>query len=239
MSAATADTVESVTPRGDLKLASGRILKLSGIRFPEPGLGADGAAFAALERLRGRPVQVALTGSGEPDRWGRLAATLTEGIDDPSDVAGTLVDAGLAVVDAGESDSLCRPGLLALEAGARRARKGVWAEGAAGPVPADDTARLNAFLGRFVLIEGRVHGVGERRTRTYLDFGPFGRKAATVTVPKRTWARMRDRGLTAATLKGRTVRARGVLESWRGGAVMDIVSPEAIELLDVDEARGR
>ncbi len=163
-----------------------------------------------------------------------LDAAAEEG--EPADLAGSLLAAGLALVDAGESDTLCRPGLLAVEAAARAARRGVWAEGL--PVPAGETARLAGLHGRFVVAEGRVVSVGERRSRTYLNFARFGEEGLTVTVSKRTWRIMLERGLTAAALRGRRVRARGFVELWRG-PTLDVSAAEMIEMLDEERALRR
>ena len=58
--------------------------------------------------------------------------------------------------------------------------------------------------------------VGERGARTYLDFAARGTDGLPVTVSKRTWRMMRARGLSAASLEGRRVRVRGLLEVRRG-----------------------
>jgi endonuclease YncB( thermonuclease family) len=230
---ARADRLASVAPAGDLVLASGRRARLDGVRLPdEPGLGA--AARDWLAARRDRP----LITREEPaaDRWGRIVLDAATEEGEPTDLAGGLVAAGLALVDAGESDTLCRPGLLAVEAGARAARRGVWAEGL--PVPAGEATRLAGLQGRFVVAEGRVLSVGERRSRTYLNFARFGEEGLTVTVSKRTWRIMLERGLTAAALRGRRVRARGFVEIWRG-PTLDVSAAEMIEMLDEERALRR
>ncbi len=110
-----------------------------------------------------------------------------------------LVAAGLVAVDAGEGDSLCRPG-LALEDAARRRGQGLWA--AAPPVPTEEVARLATMVGRFAVVEGRVRNVGERERRTYLNFAPFGAEGVTVTVSKRTWRIMLERGFSSRRFGG-------------------------------------
>ncbi|MEH3147745.1 MAG: DNA-binding protein [Methylobacterium frigidaeris] len=228
------DRLVAVDAHGDLVLESGRRGRLDGLRRPEdPALAA--AATAWLLDLRGRPL--ATREVAAPDRWGRVSLDAATRDDDaPVDLAGGLVAAGLAQVDAGEADTLCRPGLLAVEATARREGKGVWA--AAAVIPADDAARLVAAAGRFVLIEGRVRSVGERERRTYLNFAPFGEDGLSVTMQKRTWRILVGRGLTAAALRGRRVRARGTVELWRG-PTLDLGAAEMIELLDEEQAQRR
>ncbi|MET7248353.1 DNA-binding protein [Methylobacterium sp. EM32] len=227
------DRIESVAARGDLVLASGRRARLDGLRWPDDPAAAA-AARAWLAGLAGRPL--ATREAPEPDRWGRItldAAALDEA---PVDLAGGLVAAGLVQVDAGEGDSLCRPGLLALEDAARRAGYGLWA--GAAPVPTEEVARLKAMAGRFAVVEGRVRNVGERERRTYLNFAPFGTEGVTVTVSKRTWRIMLERGFSSSALRGRRVRARGIVELWRG-PTLDIGAAEMIELLDEEQAPRR
>jgi hypothetical protein len=74
-----------------------------------------------------------------------------------------------------------------------------------------------------------VRGVGERRERTYLNFGSDWKSDFTITIPKRIWAALRERGVTAASLKGARVRARGVLEEWQGVA-LEITAADMLEV---------
>ncbi|WP_246775654.1 DNA-binding protein [Methylobacterium aquaticum] len=227
------DRIEAVAARGELVLASGRRARLDGVRWPDDPAAAE-AARAWLAGQAGR--LLATREAPEPDRWGRviLDAAVSEG--EPVDLAGGLVAAGLVPVDAGEGDSLCRPGLLALEAAARRGGLGLWA--ASPPVPTEEVARLAAMVGRFAIVEGRVRNVGERERRTYLNFAPFGTEGVTVTVSKRTWRNMLERGFSSPALRGRRVRARGIVELWRG-PTLDIGAAEMIEMLDEEQAPRR
>ncbi|WP_238181848.1 thermonuclease family protein [Methylobacterium trifolii] len=224
---ARADSLDALGPRGEIRLASGSRVVLGSLRWPED---AQVAARAGdwLLALRGRPLTIVPRGEG--DRWGRLridASVDEEGID----LAGGLIDAGLAWADSGEADTLCRPALLRVEAGARAAKRGLWQ---ASLPEAGDGAALRARAGGFAVIEGRVRHVGERASRTYLDFVRRGEDGLTVTVSKRTWRRMLEHGLSAAGIEGRRVRVRGVIELWRS-PVIDVGAPELIEPLD-DEA---
>ncbi|WP_082531676.1 DNA-binding protein [Methylobacterium sp. Leaf469] len=222
-------TLTAVGLRGELVFASGARGVLDGLRWPDnPKLA--GAAAAWLETQRSVPL--ILVARGETDRWGR--AHVDAGVADGAlDLAGGLVEAGLATVDAGERDSLCRPGLLAVESGARQAGRGLWREA---EQDAQDGAALRLRLGGFVVARGRVLWVGERPRRTYLDFARRGEDGLTVTVSKRTWRQLQERGLSAATLRGRLVRVRGIVEVWRG-PTLDVASADMIEILDTAQGR--
>lgn len=231
------DVIEEVDSRGEIRLASGRVATLSGLRVPEQP--EDAARFAAWANGRkGQRIELAALGA-RPDRWGRIASVITI-LDEaePADLAGAAIEAGLALVDAGPADTLCRPGLLSLEAGARAKRRGLWAADGAQPIAADDDARLRAQAGKFALAEGRIRSVGERSQRTYLNFGADWSKSLTITIPKRTWRIMLDRGLSAATLKGRRVRARGIVDEGRGPTI-DLTAVEMLEILNEDGAPRR
>src|SRR5215218_4504267 len=107
----SADAIEAVSPEGDVRLASGRVVTLEGVYLADDPHRAP--ALAWLRAHVGRPVSVAAQGR-EPDRWARVPASLALA-DRPIrlDLAQGLVDQGLAVADAGERDALCAPELLA------------------------------------------------------------------------------------------------------------------------------
>lgn len=234
------ERIAQVGPGGGLLLASGREVRLADVRFPEPaeaGVALAGRpAPAWLASLVGSEVIVQAFGS--PDRWGRLQGivSLPPGSGSAAiEVAELLVGEGLALVDVGERDALCRPGLLAIEAAARAGRRGLWA--AAGePLPAAEPDGLRERVGQFALVEGRVASVGERKDRTYLNFGRDFARDFAVSIPKRGWAAMKRAGLSADALRGRVVRVRGILELRRAPS-MEIVAADMIEVVDAGRPR--
>lgn len=230
----TRDRIARVEPTGDIALASGRVVRLVDLRLA--GAEEDSApgrpgAFDWLRSLTGEAVTVRAV--GDSDRWGRFSAQLAVGAP-PIDAADLLVAEGLALVSAGDRDRLCRAGLLRLEEQARAAGRGVWAGGRR-LIPARNGEALRQAVGRFVLVEGRVVSVGERRARTYLNFGrDFGRDFAA-TVPRRAWQALKRDHPEKAALRGRTVRVRGILEVRRGPTI-EIAAPDMIELLAREDA---
>jgi hypothetical protein len=218
--------LDSVSPEGDLILSSGQAARLLDIRLPEEGPDRE----SALSWLRGHVGQDFTLVAGAPDRWNRLPLRAARRGDPSEDLAGGLVAAGLAAVDAGMAPGLCAVSLLAVEAEARRAGRGLWAGGAMKPLSAAVPGPLLESAGRFVLVEGEIVSVGERSARTYLNFGRRWTDDFTVTMPRSVWRELGERGLGAASLKGRIVRVRGILEAWNGPA-LTLHSPDMIEIL--------
>ncbi|MHC2103809.1 pentapeptide repeat-containing protein [Methylobacterium sp. CM6246] len=230
---ARSETLDGIGLRGEIRLGSGARAVLDSLRWPDAPDAAE-AARAWLDARRG--LRLIVVPRGPPDRWGRERADIQvadgQVADGDIDLAGGLIGAGLAVADANERDGLCRPALRAVEAVARDSKRGLWRD----PVlQAADGPALRALAGRFAVVEGQIGHVGERSARTYLDFVARGADGLTVMVPKRTWRMMRARGLSAASLEGRRVRVRGILEVWRGPTLE--ATADAIEVLGEPDRR--
>jgi endonuclease YncB( thermonuclease family) len=229
------DVLKGVTPEGDVELGSGRLARLSGIRLPDEGPLRE-QALAWLRGQAGRSYAVVLDGAG-PDRWGRVPVRLGPPEQAPADapdrvdLAQALVGRGLAFVDPSGGAPFCRPDLFAVEAAARRQGLGLWADDGYKAISAAKTDRLRSRVGHFVLVEGRIRSVGERRQRTYLNFGWNWSSDFTVVIPKRIWSALQGRGLTGPGLTGRMVRVRGIVEDWQGPA-MTVTLPEMLERVD-------
>jgi hypothetical protein len=229
------DRMAGVSDAGDLLLASGRTVVVADLRWagPEPGppmLDAASAKPGPIAWLRSlRDQRVTVRPTGEPDRWNRLTGSvaLLNGGSTPIDLAELAIAEGLALVDVGERDELCRPDLLKLELSARVAGRGVWTTP---PVRAGDLEALAGRAGRFAVIEGRIVSVGERANRTYLNFGRDFAKDFAIVVPKRSWAAFKAAGRDATALRGRLVRVRGTIEVRRAPS-LEITAPDMLEIL--------
>jgi hypothetical protein len=227
-----ADRLVSVSPEGDLRLASGRVARLADLRLPDEAP-ARKAALGWLREHGGAALGLYV---GPADRWGRVPVRAAPEAAPSADFAEGLVRAGFALVDPGEAEELCRPGLLQSEAEARRGRIGLWRGEAHQPIAAEAEERLRERVGRFAIVEGRIAQVGERGTRTYLNFGRRWAEDFTVVLPKPTWAQITSQGHSALSLRGRRIRVRGVLEAWNGTA-LTIHAPEALEILPLEPRR--
>ncbi|MFN4089095.1 MAG: thermonuclease family protein, partial [Alphaproteobacteria bacterium] len=240
----TATVVETVD--GDtVVLDDGSEVRLVGLQAPKLPLGrrnfptwplaAESRALLA-EMVDGRRVQLRF-GGARMDRHGRHLAHLflDEGAvgegaagEDSAWVQGAMLRAGMARVYSFADNRARVPEMLALEAEARAAGRGIWALRFYAVRPHD---RLDRDIGTFQLIEGRVLNASVVRGRGFLNFGEGWRTDFTITLPPDTVRLFRREGLDVRDYADRTVRVRGWLRT-RDGPQVEVTHPEQIEVLD-------
>jgi hypothetical protein len=158
------------------------------------------------------------------DRWGRERSVPVDAAGAP--LAERWLAAGLAIVSpdaAGEAVAR----LLPLEAAARAAGLGIWAEPRWRVQPAE---RVRASVGDLVLVEGRVHAVGWASDRLYLNFGEDRRTDFTLRADRADARSLARAGIELEGLAGRQVRVRGWLFHL-GGPMIELAGPAQIEVL--------
>jgi len=221
--------VAAVRDARTLALKDGTELRLAAIEAPA-GSQAE-AARAALEKLAPAGTTLELMGLGrEPrDRYGRRVA-FDFLPDSQHSLQQMLLGLGEAWVGANVGDPGCAALLLSTESGARNARRGFWADPNFAPLPADRAAQLAAEQGRFVLVEGTISSVHKSGSTIYLNFGPPGTGALSVTIASRLQRTFTVVGLDPQSLSGRRVRVRGWVE-YRSGPIIEAAAPEQIERL--------
>src|SRR5205814_6469838 len=98
--------------------------------------------------------------------------------------------------------------LLAREAAARRAKKGIWAEPAAikNTERADD---ISPWIGRFVVAEGKIASVREAGGTIYVNFGRRWTQDFAVTISRRMIKAFEAAGIAPRTHEQKIVRVRG------------------------------
>lgn len=213
---ATRGLVAAVNEAGDLVLADGGVLRLA-------GLAADDTESGRVWRaaLAGRAVEVA--GAGNADRYGRQPG-LVRLAGESRTLQEEMLARGLAAARPEQGVLGCIAAWTGIEAPARRARRGIWAEF---PLDARDIAAIRARQGRFTIIAGRVLSVGNRRRVDYLNFGPVWRQDMTGRIAPAARIALDARGTPPADLAGRRVTLRGtVLEA--GGPAIDLRWAEQI-----------
>ncbi len=211
-----------------LALADGALVRLVGIRAPKPppegpagGRWPEAARDALAALVRGRAVRLGYGGRRE-DRHGRILAHLFR--DDGLWVQGALLARGLARVYSFRDNRALVREMLAIEAEARAAGRGIWSD----PAYAVRAPGPRLPRERFLIVEGRVRRAVERRGHLYLDFGDDWRRDFTVHIAPRDRASFRAAGLDGRALEGRTIRVRGWVK-WRNGPMIDATHPEQIE----------
>jgi endonuclease YncB( thermonuclease family) len=228
-------SVTAVTDGATLRLADGSEVRLAGIEMPLRPLGlASGTpwpiADQAGQRLSALVVGAATTvawASTDPDRYDRRHAyVFANGVP----VAQALLGDGLARAREYPGETGCFAAFLAAEAPALAAGRGLWALSQFRPRQADDPS-LGDENGLYAVVEGRIDSVGHGTRMTFLDFGRNFRRDFTVMVPQEVAVELAGAGRDPASLAGKRVRVRGVIEE-SGGPAIVLDSAEAIVVID-------
>jgi len=227
-------TVVRIVDGDTLGLDDGTEVRLVGLQAPKRALGREGfvdwpladEAMAGLGALAlGRRVALA-HGGRRVDRHGRALAHLRR--DDGLWVQGAMLDRGLARVYSFADNRTAVGDMLALERGARAARRGIWALD--WYAVRDAAAVTSGDLDSFQLVEGQVRDAAEiRGGRVFLNFGADWRRDFTVTVGPGDRDVFRAAGLDLLALGGRRIRVRGWIHE-RNGPMIDADHPEQIEV---------
>ena len=226
--------VKEVVDGDTLVLEGGVEVRLVGIQAPKLPLGrrnfstwplADEARAALEEMTLGRRFRLSFGGQ-RIDRHGRNLAHLHD--EAGLWVQGELLRRGLARVYTFRDNRALAAQMLAIEADARAARRGIWRLSYYRPLAPDDAARR---IGGFQLVEGRVREAALVRGRVYLNFGADWRTDFTISISPRDRRRFEAAGIDPLGYSGRRVRVRGWLKSFNG-PMIDVSHPEQIEVLD-------
>jgi endonuclease YncB( thermonuclease family) len=215
--------VTAVLSGDEIALDAGETVKLAGIDAPKGDAPYAEAAREALDRLVGGRRVVLFFSGARKDALGRTVAQVQDA-ETRRWVEGALLDAGAARVRTSTDDRTPATPMLAREASARRARRGLWT------IPQYEV-RLPQELGYgdggFTVLEGRAVHVGQGRGALYIDFSEDWRGAVSVSIPDRAVRDFRTAGLDLYDLRGRLIRVRGLLRNNR----LTVDHPEQIELL--------
>ena len=214
--------VAGIIDARSFRLQDGREVRLAGI---EPVLREGASSLAKILANR----DVTLRGEDDtPDRYGRQDAFVFV-TSSESSVQEELLDQGEAFVSATVTDKECATALIAAEAAARRAKRGLWAD----PAVIKNTESPGDILtgiGRFTLVEGKVLSVRQAGTTTYLNFGRNWTRDFAVTISRRASAGFEAAGILPKSFENRRIRVRGFVEA-HGGPRIDVLRVGQIELL--------
>jgi len=221
--------VDAVSGALELRLSGDTALevRLAELDAPDP----ERARAALAERVTGQTVRLAYEGP-ERDRYDRALAQVYV-----LDAAGgehwlqaDLVTVGVARVLTHADHRSAAGELLALEAEARTAGRGLWGDPAYS-VRDTHPDGLAQDIGSVQLVEGRILEATRLRSgRVYLNFGADYRTDFTVMIDADDWPLFEEAGLATDTLETRRIRVRGWIED-ENGPMIRIDHPERIELL--------
>jgi endonuclease YncB( thermonuclease family) len=218
--------VAAVIDARTLRLQDGREVRLAGIEPVTTERSNRGsAALSAIVANR----DVTLSGEDDtPDRYGRQPAfAFIDGSDTP--VQGVLLAQGEALVSGTVTGKDCAAALLAAEAEARRAKRGIWADPAA-IKNAESPGDILAGIGRFAVVEGKVLSVRQAGATTYLNFGRNWTRDFAVTISRRMIGAFEAAGTSLKSLENRRIRVRGWVEA-RSGPRIEVLRVGQIELV--------
>ena len=219
--------VAAVTDARSFRLEDGRDIRLGGIEPAFPAETATERQRALTAILAGHNVR--LRGEDDaPDRYGRQTAFVWL-LPDETLVQRELLTQGEAIVSADVNDKECAAALLAAEASAREAKRGIWADPAV-IKNTESPGDILAGVGRYMLVEGKVLSVRQAGATTYLNFGRNWTRDFAVTIPRRALASMAAAGLDPKALEYKRIRVRGVVEAHTGPRIA-VVRAGQIELL--------
>lgn len=225
--------VTAVTAHLELKLADGRLVRIAGIEparatQSDPRLAEKARADLALWTVGSQVALVALDPA--VDRWGRVRARAFLA-PDQQPLATALIEAGWARVDPLTETGPCLKPLFAAETDARAARQGLWADAAYAPFDqTQETADFSGLAGRVAVVSGVVANVNAGRNRTFINLGRNRQKSLTLTVSARNLRAFTAAGLDLKSLTGKTIEARGLIET-RFGPRMELHVPGALAIL--------
>jgi len=165
--------------------------------------------------------------------YGRLQAhAFLVGAERRQWVQGHVVAQGLARTYALAGTRACTLELLAAEAAAREARRGLWAEAAYGIRPADRPAELLRLRATFQVVEGRVVRVALVRGTIHVNFDRSWRRGFSVSLRRDEAALLGEHAGDPKSLEGHVVRVRGWIErAGGGGPSIDLSRAGILEVL--------
>jgi endonuclease YncB( thermonuclease family) len=214
--------VSAIIDARTFRMDDGREVRLAGIETATTTNGA--AALGAL--VAGR--NVALRGETDaPDRYGRQPAfVFVDQAETP--VQNQLLAQGDALASSTIADKACTAELLAAEAAARRARRGIWADSAA-IKNAESPGELLARIGQFTVVEGKVLSVRQAGATSYINFGRRWTRDFAVTISRRVMPAFEAAGISLKSLENKRIRVRGWIEA-RGGPRIEALRVGQIEM---------
>ncbi|MBV8536721.1 MAG: thermonuclease family protein [Alphaproteobacteria bacterium] len=219
--AAIAGTIDGET----LRLVDGRELRLAGIGVPLSAPAVADEARQALAALADQHEAQIYYEERRNDRYGRIVAHLV--ISPDLWLEAELVGRGLARVETTRDTAAAAADLLAIEAAARAARRGLWM---LRDYRVRDAGELGRWRDSFQIVAGRIAAGHKSPGRMWLEFAGARGRALELEIPSAANRPFRAAGLDPSSLIGVDVRVRGWLR-WQDGPIIEVDHPAQIELI--------
>jgi endonuclease YncB( thermonuclease family) len=217
--------VSAIIDARTFRMDDGREVRLAGIETAAGAGKSDGSSALGL-LIAGRNVM--LRGETDaPDRYGRQPAFVFSDRDDAS-VQSQLLARGEALVSGTVADKACAAELVAAEAVARLAKRGIWA-GSAVIKNAESPGDILVRIGQFAVVEGKVLSVRQAGAVTYINFGRRWTRDFAVTISRRVMPAFETAGIDLKSLENKRIRVRGFIEA-RGGPRIEALRVGQIEM---------
>ncbi|MEO0412139.1 MAG: thermonuclease family protein [Pseudomonadota bacterium] len=231
--------VRSVVDGDTVTLGTGRDVRMVGTQAPKLPLGRKGfEAWPLSDAARDYLVQLSngqdvtlYFGGLEEDRYGRALAHIVRA--DGLWLQGAMLEAGYARVYTFPDNRSAVGAMLAAEAVARRAQKGIWKHPFyAIRSPKELEAAPDAFDDTYQIVRGRVESTGEAGGRIFINFGGDWDTDFTAVVQRSAIRKFADAPqFDRRKLDGAIIEVRGWIERNQGPSV-DITHPEQIAYID-------
>lgn len=217
-----------------IRLHDGRIVQLAGIDIPDLTPYDTGElGLAALEWLKqtlaGREIRLYQSKDVNQGRINRMGYHLAHAEERGGGLwlQGALIANGLARVRPSAVNTGMAAQMLALEAGARAEKRGLWADPQYA-VLTPETA--DKGLHGWAIVEGVVRANAVAGNNVYLNFGSDWRSDFTIGVTPATRRALTNIGLNPLGFAGKTVRIRGWVEEYNGPYI-ELMHPVWLEIL--------
>lgn len=220
--------VADVLDGDTLALDNGLRVQLTGIEAPRREAPLAREARAGLERLAmGREARLFYGGER---RWRETTALAQVYVRSEGGRWIWLQEAmaleGLARAHSFKETAARAPQLLAAEAAARAAGRGIWAEPYFAVRDPDSVA---ADIGSYQVVKGRIRRAQATEQRLYLNFGDDYRSDFTIALAAEDVAAWADPAITPEALEGKMVRVRGYVAD-RGGPLIVVDHRAQLEI---------
>ncbi len=224
LSAGKSGRVTAVVSGDTLEIDGGEVVHLAGVEAPRAGEPHADESLAMLHALAdGRRVDL-LHGGARTDPFGRTVAQVRT-VETRRWLQGALLDAGAVRVRTFADNRALASAMLAKEAKARAAGRGLWA---LEPYRVRLPNEVDPGQRGLVVVEGRVERTGRLADGgVYLDFDRDWRGSVSAQIPQAAVRDFRSAGIEPLDLQGRLIRVRGALRGLR----LTLDHPEQVERL--------